>query len=169
MLPTMHPLLMFISACQHASFARLYKLADTAVIKPKIETFVFTPDGRLYVKREKDYRRLSLPSIAAQRVPYEDGVRFVPSTGVDEPGVHGYDIVFHYADTDEPFARDLEGYETVTPEEALRELYAAVGKSENRMYRDIYRARIRALLRLLKKRRKAISEASEVQGQTLGA
>lgn len=145
-----------------ARMLQMYKTADQAVIMPKNETFVFLPNGKLLVKY-MPHRRIGLPSLDdADAVPYENPVRFVPSSGVDEPGVHGYDVNLSYRELEsDAIPDDLREYAAVDPDAVLRELYAAIGKPENREHRDVYRARIRALLRIIKLRKKRMQESQE--------
>jgi 8-oxo-dGTP pyrophosphatase MutT (NUDIX family)/uncharacterized membrane protein len=125
----------------------LLKAADAAQFLPRKEVLVFTPDGRLAVRRGTN-RRFELPSdIEGKPVPYEQPVQLLPEGGIPEKGVHGYQVALQSAEGDLP-----EGFEGVDPQEALKDLYAALGKPENRAYQSLDRARARALLRLVKKR-----------------
>lgn len=141
----------------------LYKTADRAELMPKKETFVFLPNGKVLIKRMPN-RHVGLPSLEdSEAVPYEPPIRYVPIEGTDMPGIHGYEITLTYRDLDSDHIPDaLSEYTPEDPEAVLDELYAAIGKPENRDVRDVYRSRIRALLRLLKLRRKAM-ESRESQ------
>lgn len=123
------------------------KTADIAQFLPRKEVFVFTPSGKLAIRRSQN-RRFELPSdVEGKPVPYELPVQLIPEGGVPEPGMHGYNIALHSADSELP-----EGFEEADPQDVLKDLYAALGKPENRPYQSLDRARARSLLRLLKKR-----------------
>jgi len=130
------------------SGAEIIKEADVASLLPKNEVLMFSPEGKLAVKRTA-HRRFELPSgiEGARAVPYENPVSIIPETGVPDPGVHGYRIGLQHAEGAAP-----EGFEEVDPQHALNELYAAMGKPENKLYQNLDRARARAILRLVKKR-----------------
>lgn len=123
------------------------KLADAAQFLPRKEVLMFTPAGKLAIRRGVG-RRFDLPSdIESKPVPYEQPVQLFPEGGVPEKGVHGYQVALHSAEGTLP-----EGFEEVDPQDALKDLYAALGKPENRSFQSLDRARARALLRLVKKR-----------------
>lgn len=124
------------------------KTADEAVLAPMRQYVLFTPDGRL-IARRLDGRRFTLPTQGKGRpAPYEPRIQFLPPGGAAEEGVHGYDVELNIGESpDVP-----EGYEALDPEEVLRDLYASMGASANRPYRDIDRARARTIVRALKKR-----------------
>lgn len=123
------------------------KVADVAQLLPRKEVLYFTPTGKLAV-RPSTGRRIDLPTdIEGKPVPYEQPVTVLPEGGVPEKGVHGYQVSLQSAEGDLP-----EGFEEVDPQEALKNLYAAMGKPENRQYQALDRARARALLRIIKKR-----------------
>lgn len=126
---------------------RREKVADVAQFLPRKEVLMLTPDGKLAVRRGTN-RRFDLPSdVEGKPVPYEQPVHLIPDGGVPEKGVHGYQVALQSAEGDLP-----EGFEGVDPQDALKDLYAALGKPENRPYQSLDRARARALLRLVKKR-----------------
>lgn len=125
------------------------KTADAANIRPMRQYVLFTPDGKVVMRRIEN-RRFTLPVAGKGRpAPYEPKIRFIPSTGVPEEGVHGYEVELGIGDADEI----PEGFEAVDPEEALKEMYASMGLAENRQYRELDRARARTILRAMKKRR----------------
>jgi len=132
----------------HIDGAEIVKEADAATLLPKNEVLMFTPEGKLAIKRGA-HRRFELPSgiEGAKAVPYENPVSIIPEHGVPDTGVHGYRIGLQHTEGAAP-----EGFEEVDPQHALNELYAAMGKPENRLYQNLDRARARAILRLIKKR-----------------
>jgi len=136
----------------HIEGAEIIKEADSATLLPKNEVLMFSPEGKLAIKRG-DHRRFELPSgiEGARAVPYENPVSIIPEQGVPDPGVHGYRIGLQHAEGAAP-----EGFEEVDPQHALNELYAAMGKPENKLYQNLDRARARAILRLVKKRQQNV-------------
>lgn len=125
----------------------LKKTADAAQFLPRKEVLVFTPDGKIAVRRGTN-RRFDLPSdVEGKPVPYEQPVQLLPEGGVPEKGVHGYQVALHSAEGALP-----EGFEGVDPQDVLKDLYAALGKPINRQFQSLDRARARALLRLVKRR-----------------
>jgi 8-oxo-dGTP pyrophosphatase MutT (NUDIX family) len=123
------------------------KTADSAQFLPRKEVLMFTPDGKIAVRRGTN-RRFELPSdIEGKPVPYEQPVQLLPEGGVPEKGVHGYQVALQSAEGELP-----EGFEGVDPQEALKDLYAALGQPINRQFQSLDRSRARALLRLVKKR-----------------
>lgn len=133
------------------------KQADVASFKPMKQHLLFTPDNRVVVRRLPD-RRFALPTEGRGRpAPYEHPIKFVPREGIPEEGYHGYDINLHVGDTDDV----PEGFEAVDPEEALRDFYASMGLSTNRRYRELDRARARAIVRRMRQvRRRQEEEAA---------
>lgn len=128
------------------------KQADEATFLPRKEVFVFNPAGKLAIRRTTN-RRFDLPSdVMGTPVPYEQPVQILPEGGVPEPGVHGYSVSLHSADAETP-----EGYEQADPQDILKDLYASLGKPENRAFQALDRTRARSLLRLLKKRPSPVS------------
>lgn len=136
------------------------KQADVASFKPMQQHLLFTPDNRVVLRRLPD-RRFALPTEGRGRpAPYEHPIKFVPREGIPEEGYHGYDISLHVGDTDEV----PEGFEALDPEEALREFYASMGLSTNRRYRELDRARARAIVRRMRAaRRRQEEEARRAQ------
>lgn len=130
------------------------KTADVVQLMPRREQILFTPEGKL-VARPTGRRRFELPQEGPGRpVPYEERIPFIPPTGIEEPGFHGYDVGLHIGEVPEV----PEGFETVDPEEALKQFYGSMGIAENRPYRQLDRARARAILRYLKRKKKEREE-----------
>lgn len=126
------------------------KIADVPVFVPRKEYVSFDPEGRLVV-RSSGNRRFELPSEGdGQRIPYTFPTRYVPRTGVPEPGAHGYEYSFEMANS----PAVPEGYEARDPQEVLRTMYGGMGLSENREYQPLDRARVQAILQALRKRQK---------------
>lgn len=142
----------------YVSGAEIVKEADAATLLPKNEVILFTPEGKLAIKRN-EHRRFELPSgiEGAKAVPYEQPVSIIPEQGVPDTGVHGYRIGLQHAEGKAP-----EGFEEVEPQHALNELYAAMGKPENKLYQNLDRARARAILRLVKKRQQNVQSTPVV-------
>ncbi len=136
----------------HIDGAEIVKEADAATLLPKNEVIMFSPTGKLAIKRS-EHRRFELPSgiEGAKAVPYESPISIIPEQGVPDPGVHGYRVGLQHAEGAAP-----EGFEEVEPQHALNELYAAMGKPENKLYQNLDRARARAILRLVKKRQQNV-------------
>lgn len=127
----------------------LKKQGDAAVLQPRQEHVLFTPDGKIVLRRGEN-RRFQFPTEGRGRpAPYEDPVTYVPEEGVPDEGVHGYRIGMHVGDSNEL----PEGYESEDPESVLKELYASMGLAKNKPFRGIDRARARVLLRALKTRK----------------
>jgi ADP-ribose pyrophosphatase YjhB (NUDIX family) len=141
--------LLLISELDKPKNVELVKEADVATFIPKKETLAFTPNGKLLIKALGD-RRIELPGEVegATPVPYEQAVKFVPDQGIPEPGAHGYE--YHLQQADVPA---MEGYEEMDPDEVLKNLYASLGKPQNKQYQALDRSRARAILRILKKRK----------------
>jgi 8-oxo-dGTP pyrophosphatase MutT (NUDIX family) len=134
------------------------KLADVVSLKPRAESIAFTPDGKLIVRRSQN-RRFELPSLIGKPAPYESPISLIPSSGIPEQGAHGYQIQLNLAE-----AKDVpEGFETLEPEQALNEMYASMGMSANREYRELDRARARAIVRMLKKRKALAAKTEPIQ------
>lgn len=124
------------------------KAADAASFLRRRQRLMITPDGKLVVRRLPG-RRFALPEGAGGvDAPYEKTVRYIPTGGVPEEGFHGYEYALGLDEADEV----PEGFEGLDPNDVLRDLYASMGKPENREWRDIDRQRARVLLRLLKRR-----------------
>lgn len=133
------------------SVDKVYKQADAPVTIPKSEYVLFTKDGKLIAKRRSN-RRFDLPDMGQGRpAPYEPAIRYLPTEGVPEQGVHGYDIGLRVGETEQA----PEGYEAVDPQAALKDMYASMGMSANRQYQGLDRARARVILRALKQRKPA--------------
>lgn len=123
------------------------KLADAAKVKPVSEYLLYTPDGRVVVGDRKN-RRLRLPTAGVGRpVPYGHPVRLLPPEGVDDPDYHGYEIDLREGDVQYV----PEGYRAREPGQVLQDIYAAIGMPENRPYRELDRARARAILRRMRR------------------
>lgn len=123
------------------------KVADVVRVLPKKQFLLFTPDGKLVVRRLPN-KRFTLPEQGEGRpAPYEPPIRFTPETGVPEAGYHGYDVGLHIGQTQAV----PEGYEAADPQSVLSDLYGGMGLSANRPYMQLDRARGRAILRHLRK------------------
>lgn len=148
------------------SVDKVYKQADAPITIPKSEYVLFTKDGKLIAKRRSN-RRFDLPEMGQGRpAPYEPAIRYLPTEGVPEQGVHGYDIGLRVGETEQA----PEGYEAVDPQAALKDMYASMGMSANRQYQGLDRARARVILRALKQRKPTnvvpeISSPEEEEGQ----
>lgn len=125
------------------------KLADAAKLKPLDEYLLFTPEGRMIVRKRKN-RRLGLPTTGVgDDVPYAQPIRLTPEEGVPEADYHGYNISLKQGD----IGYIPEGYEARDVSDVLAELYGSMGLKENRSYRDLDRARARAILQAVRRRR----------------
>jgi 8-oxo-dGTP pyrophosphatase MutT (NUDIX family) len=140
------------------------KTADTAQTLRKQDVIAFTPEGKLVIRRGPNRRVEFLPELPGARpVPYEDPIRYVPAEGVPEQGVHGYDISLQTGET----PNVPEGYEAVDPHEALKSMYGSMGLSANKPYRNWDRTRVRAILRLLKKRKPIAQSIQPIQSEAV--
>lgn len=137
------------------------KTADVAQLQPMRQHLLFTPEGQLIARRLPD-RRFAFPVEGSGKpAPYEPPIRFVPPDGVPEEGYHGYEIGLRVGQADEI----PEGFEAVDPKDALRDFYASMGLARNIHYRQLDRARARAITRYLRRRRREreAREAEEAQ------
>lgn len=133
------------------------KKADLAQFLPQSQHILFTPDGRVIVRRGSN-RRFVLPVEGPGRsAPYEDPVTFVPEGGVPQEGYHGYRIGTRVGEVEQV----PEGFEALPPESVLSDLYASMGLSVNKPFRQIDRARVRTILRYMKKRKRQQEQAME--------
>lgn len=125
------------------------KLADGLRLRDEDEYLLFTPEGKVVVGERKN-RRFRLPQQGmGEPVPYGEPVRLIPDEGLDEEGYHGLRVNLHRGlSADAP-----EGYDARDPAEVLSDLYASMGMPENRAYRDLDRARARAILQEVRRRR----------------
>jgi len=131
------------------------KLADVPRFMKQQQFLLLTPEGKVVIKPGQN-RRLELPSAGQGKpVPYEGNIVLAPPEGIPEAGFHGYDIRLHEGEA----PTVPEGFEARDPMEALKEMYASMGMTANRPYRELDRARARALIRMLKRRAKAQSSA----------
>lgn len=125
------------------------KLADAVRLRDRDEYLLFTPEGKVVVADRPD-RRLRLPDRGqGMPVPYERPARLIPSEGVEDEGYHGYQVRLLSGLTPEV----PEGYRADDPSLVLNQLYASMGLPQNKTYRDLDRARARALLRELRRRK----------------
>lgn len=137
--------------------ALIEKSADAVQLLPRREHILFTPQGQLILQRLQN-RRFRLPEEGPGRpAPYESNVQFIPPGGVPEEGYHGYDVGLQLGQTNEV----PEGFEPVEPEQALKDFYASFGLAANRPYRSLDRARMRAIMRHLKKQKKKREEEQQ--------
>lgn len=135
------------------------KVADVPVVMPKTEFMMFSRNGKLFVK-PRGNRRFEFPTEGTgKHIPYTVPTRFLPSTGVPEPGVHGYEYSFKANDVDQ----GPEGFVEEDPEQVLKTMYGGMGLSENREYQPLDRARVNAILRAFKARKKVAPPAEVVQ------
>ena len=124
------------------------KKADAVQLLPKQEAIAFTPSGNLVARKTKN-RRLELPAglPGMTAVPYENPVSYVPEEGVPEPGYHGHSVSLVTGESP-----PIEGFDEMSPDAALKELYASLGHPKNRQLQNVDRARARAIIRLMKTR-----------------
>ena len=135
------------------------KVADVPVVLPKTEYMLFSKNGKMFVK-PKGNRRFDFPTEGqGKHIPYTVPTRFLPSTGVPEPGVHGYEYSFKANDVDQ----GPEGFIEEDPDQVLKTMYGGMGLSENREYQPLDRARVNAILRAFKARKKVVTPAEVVQ------
>ncbi len=133
---------------------RITKKADAIHVIPRDEYMMFDPQDRVYAAPDQN-KRFKFPNQGVgKRAPYEPIHRFIPPTGVPEPGIHGYDLSLNVGDTDPAGVPAFEGGEWVNPQDLLKSLYGSMGKKENLAYREIDRARARVILNHLKRKRK---------------
>lgn len=143
---------------------KLEKEADAATVRPLKQYLMFTPDGRVVVRRMGD-RRFGLPTEGRGRpAPYEDPVRFFPQEGVPEEGYHGYEIGLNVGDAPEQLP---EGFEALPGDAVLRDLYASMGLAKNKQFRQIDRSRSRAILRHLKRKKEREAPAPAASPATI--
>lgn len=126
------------------------KAADVAQLIPRRQYIMFTPDGKVIARRAQNRRFVFPEEGTGKPVPYESSVRFVPEAGVPEPGAVGYDIGLRIGESPEVPA----GYEAIPTEALLKDLYASMGLATNKPFRALDRARARAILRWVKRRKK---------------
>ncbi len=135
------------------------KVADAVRVLPKKQFLLFTPDGKLVVRRLPN-KRFTLPEQGEGRpAPYEQPVRFTPEGGVPDVGYHGYDVGLNIGNAAAP----PEGFEALPAQDVLNDLYGGMGLSVNRPYMQLDRARGRAILRQLRKLRPATPPPAPVQ------
>lgn len=128
----------------------LTKTADAAQLMRRKQFLMVTPDGRVIVRRLPN-RRFTFPEQGTGRpAPYEDPVRFVPAGGIPEEGYHGYELALHVGET----PTVPEGFEALAAQDTLKELTASMGLAVNKPFRQLDRARLRSLIRFLKRRRR---------------
>jgi len=126
------------------------KQADVARALRRNQYLMVTPDNQV-IARRLPHRRFTFPEAGVGKpAPYEHPVRIFPEGGVPDEGYHGYEIGLNVGESpDIP-----EGFEVLSPNDVLKDLYASMGMPANRQFRKIDRARARALLRFLKKRKR---------------
>jgi hypothetical protein len=131
------------------------KMADTASFRPIQQHLLFTPEGKLVAKRLRD-RRFAFPYEGRGKpAPYESDILYVPEEGVPDEGYHGYKVGLRVGEADQV----PEGFEAVDPNEAMKDFYASMGLSVNKPFRQLDRARARAVVRYLKRKKKEREEA----------
>lgn len=135
------------------------KQADVVKLLPKKQFLLFTPDGKVVVKRLGD-RRFTLPDKGEGRpAPYEHSVQLIPQQGVPEPGYQGYDLGLHVGQT----ADVPQGFEALPPQDVLKDLYAGMGLSKNRPFMQVDRSRARGIVRYLKSTAPKVADPAAVQ------
>ncbi len=122
------------------------KTADAAKLLPRKQYLMFTPDGKVIVRRLND-RRFTLPEQGEGRpAPYEQPVRLVPERGIPEAGYHGYELGLNVG-----AAKAIpQGFEALPSQDVLKDLYAGMGLAKNKAFIPVDRSRSRAILRYLK-------------------
>jgi len=132
-----------------------HKTADVAQFKPLQQHILLTPEGKVVVRRLPQ-RRFALPTEGPGKpAPYESEIPFVPESGIPDEGFHGYRVGLRVGETPQV----PEGFEAVDPTEALTDFYASMGLATNKPYRQLDRARARALVRYLKRKKKEQEDA----------
>jgi HAD superfamily hydrolase (TIGR01662 family) len=130
------------------------KTADTPVFADRSEYVMFNQAGQVMVAPDAN-RRYRLPTTGAGKpAPYEPALRYLPPDGAPEPGIHGYNMRFNVGEADQP----VDGYSWADPTQVLKDSYASMGLKANAPYRELDRARVRVLLRALKKRQANVAQ-----------
>lgn len=130
------------------------KTADTVSLIPRQDRILFLPDGRIVVRRSEN-RRFKLPMEGpGKKAPYENDVLFLPEGGIPQEGYHGFRITPYVGEVEQP----PEGFEALPPEDVLRDMYASMGMSVNKPFRQLDRTRARVINRWLKRRKQKKEE-----------